>query len=261
MNQLIHITERAVGASSIATVDARQLHAFLEVQTRFTDWLARRIEEYGFVEGTDYVEVLLKNEQNPEGGRPSKEYALTLDMAKELSMVERNDKGKQARQYFIECERRATTAGKASAAPSPLKQAGEAAKTFNAVFRTMRLIGCDKNAAAISANQTIRRVAGVDLLALSGNTHLAAANQTSLYYTPTEIGQQMGGLSAKKVNLLLAAAGLQARIGEHWQAMEAARDFVRILDTGKRHGSGSPIQQLKWSETVIPLLDKEALAA
>jgi len=151
--------------------------------------------------------------------------------------------------------------GKASAAPSPIKQTSDAARAFNAVFRTMRLIGCDKNAAAISANQTIRRVAGVDLLALSGNTHLTAANQQSLYYTPTELGQQMGGISAKKVNLLLAAAGLQAKVGEHWQAMEAARDFVRILDTGKRHGSGAPIQQLKWSDTVIPLLDREALAA
>jgi len=151
--------------------------------------------------------------------------------------------------------------GKGAGAPSLLRQAGEAAKTFNAVFRTMRLIGCDKNAAAISANQTIRRVAGVDLLALSGNTHLTAANQQSLYCTPTEIGQQMGGLSAKKVNLLLAQAGLQARVGEHWQAMEAARDFVRILDTGKRHGSGVPIQQLKWAQAVIPLLDSEVLAA
>src|SRR5690606_14378984 len=45
--------------------------------------------------------------ENPKGGRPAKEYALTIDMAKELSMVERNDKGKEARQYFIECERRA----------------------------------------------------------------------------------------------------------------------------------------------------------
>jgi len=66
--------------------------------------------------------------------------------------------------------------------PQPMtKQTSEAARAFNAVFRTMRLIGCDKNAAAISANQTIRTVAGVDLLALSGNVHLLADSQQSLF--------------------------------------------------------------------------------
>jgi len=98
---------------------------------------------------------------------------------------------------------------------SPIKQTVEATKLFSACFRTMRQIGLDKNAAAISANQSTRKVAGVDLLALSGNTHLIAENQTSQYYTPTEIGMQMGGLTARTVNLLLAGTGLQARVGEH----------------------------------------------
>jgi phage anti-repressor protein len=62
-----------------------------------------RIEQFDFVENQDFVTY----SGNTEKGRPSKEYALSLDMAKELSMVERTAKGKQARQYFIECERRA----------------------------------------------------------------------------------------------------------------------------------------------------------
>ncbi len=70
---------------------------------KFADWIKDRIEQYGFIEETDYVAF----SQNGEKGRPTVEYAISLDMAKELSMVERNDKGKQARQYFIECERRA----------------------------------------------------------------------------------------------------------------------------------------------------------
>jgi anti-repressor protein len=58
------------------------------------------------MEGEDF-EVFAKTGENPQGGRPAKEYVISLDMAKELAMVERNEKGKQARQYFIECERKA----------------------------------------------------------------------------------------------------------------------------------------------------------
>jgi len=83
-------------------VDARALHRFLEVEARFNDWIARRVSEYGFQEGEDFYSVLSKS----SGGRPGREYRITLDMGKELAMVERNDKGRQARRYFIECEKR-----------------------------------------------------------------------------------------------------------------------------------------------------------
>ncbi|MFC4624233.1 antA/AntB antirepressor family protein [Daeguia caeni] len=100
------VVKGQIGGSSIQTVNARELHAFLEVSTRFNDWITARIRDFGFAENQDFVTFT----ENPVKGRPSKEYALSLDMAKELSMVERNEKGKQARQYFIECERRAKQA-------------------------------------------------------------------------------------------------------------------------------------------------------
>ncbi|MBK1884393.1 antA/AntB antirepressor family protein [Luteolibacter pohnpeiensis] len=99
MNALIPIQSQA----GIQTVNARELHQFLEVGKDFSNWIKDRIEKYGFSEGTDFTPELAKS----SGGRPSLEYHVTLAMAKELSMVERNEKGKQARQYFIECERRA----------------------------------------------------------------------------------------------------------------------------------------------------------
>ncbi|CAI2936065.1 phage antirepressor KilAC domain-containing protein [Aminobacter niigataensis] len=92
-----------VGGSTVQTVNARDLHAFLQVGTRFNDWIASRVEQYGFVEGSDFASFT----ENTVKGRPAIEYAITIDMAKELSMVERNEQGKRARQYFIECERRA----------------------------------------------------------------------------------------------------------------------------------------------------------
>lgn len=89
------------------TVNARELHAFLEVGKDFSTWLKDRIDQYGFVENQDFIifPEIGENSSGIKRGRPSKEYHISIDMAKELAMVERNDKGKQARQYFIECER------------------------------------------------------------------------------------------------------------------------------------------------------------
>ncbi len=101
MNTLIKISEQIIGQETVQTVNARELHAFLEVKTSFKDWIIRRIQDCKFKEEHDFCSFLSES----SGGRPSKDYALTLDMAKHLSMIERNDKGHEARQYFIKCER------------------------------------------------------------------------------------------------------------------------------------------------------------
>lgn len=111
------VSNGKIGDEQIQTVDARDLHAFLEVKTSFKDWIARRLQEYEFEEEIDFCSFLSES----GGGRPAKEYAISIDMAKELAMVERNEKGKQARQYFIECERRAKDPVAALNDPSTLK--------------------------------------------------------------------------------------------------------------------------------------------
>lgn len=84
-------------------VNARELHEFLESKQEFANWIKNRIKQYGFVENQDF-EVFDNFVRNPQGGRPAVEYALSIDMAKELSMVENNEKGRIARKYFIACE-------------------------------------------------------------------------------------------------------------------------------------------------------------
>jgi len=86
-------------------VQARELHKGLGTNTKFNDWVNRRISECDAIENEDYI-VLLKNEKNSNGGRPSKEYILKLDTAKEMAMLERNEKGKEYRRYFIEVEKK-----------------------------------------------------------------------------------------------------------------------------------------------------------
>lgn len=141
-------------------------------------------------------------------------------------------------------------------------QALPAPKVFTDYFKVARLIGLDRNAAAVSANQTTFKLTGTNVLQLMGLTHVESEKQEILL-TPTEIGAHyMGGISARKVNMLLAEAGLQARKGEHWVPLPAAEGFCRVLDTGKRHGDGSMIQQVKWLEGVVKLIPSDlALAA
>lgn len=85
-------------------VNARDLHGFLKVGRDFSNWIKQRIDEYGFEEGKDYSPILA-NRSDGMAGKPRIDYHLILDMSKELAMVERNEKGRQARHYFIDCER------------------------------------------------------------------------------------------------------------------------------------------------------------
>ena len=98
---IIKITER----DGAQVVSARELHRFLEIGKDFSTWIKDRIEKYGFVENQDF-EIFPNYGENSQTGRRRIEYALTIDMAKELSMVENNERGRTARRYFIECEKR-----------------------------------------------------------------------------------------------------------------------------------------------------------
>lgn len=100
-NELIKIVEN----NGKRAVNARELHQFLESKQDFSTWIKNRIEKYDFVENQDY-QTAPQIYGTANGGHSTRtEYALSIDMAKELSMVENNEKGKLARRYFIECEK------------------------------------------------------------------------------------------------------------------------------------------------------------
>ena len=99
-SNLIPVFNGLIQNQPVQLCNARELHAFLEIQTRYNDWIKNRINEYGFIQDEDYLVITERT-----NGRPRKEYHITLDMGKELGMVERNERGRQIRQYFIRCER------------------------------------------------------------------------------------------------------------------------------------------------------------
>lgn len=123
MQELITLHNVEFDGTEQRTVNARELHAFLEVGKDFSTWLKDRIEKYDFVENVDFVRFSPESGKTPYGGRPSVEYHISLSMAKELCMVERNEKGKQARLYFIECEKIAKQKTQPIAIPQTLPEA------------------------------------------------------------------------------------------------------------------------------------------
>lgn len=105
MTNIITITKNEIGNAELNSVNARDIHNYLQVNSKFADWIKRAISKYDFKENIDYT--VLKNEKKLNDGvcRPFTDYIVTMDMAKELAMLENNPKGKETRKYFINCEK------------------------------------------------------------------------------------------------------------------------------------------------------------
>ncbi|HGJ5882876.1 antA/AntB antirepressor family protein [Arsenophonus sp.] len=221
MQNLINIETKNINGELIQTVNARDLHQFLEVGKDFSNWIKDRIKQYGFVENIDYI-VFANFGENPFGGRPAKEYHISLDMAKELSMVERNEKGKQARQYFIECERQAKTAKHVipQTLPDVLRLAAEMAEKV-------------QHLSLVNKEQKTE----IDCL----------KNLFQVGMTPVQFCKQLNGVNINQVNLFLESrhflydAEKDISKAHVWRVHSYARDkyltespFIMTNDYGQR---------------------------
>lgn len=109
-DQVLDLVEVDIGGDKQFAVDARSLHSFLEVGRDFANWIKQRISKYKFQENVDFVLTVAKT--GVRSNVVQKDYSLSLDMAKELCMVENNEKGHEARRYFLRCEKLAFEAMK-----------------------------------------------------------------------------------------------------------------------------------------------------
>ena len=100
MREIIQVAERHIGGGTIQTVNARDLHVFLEVGKDFSTWIKDRIQQYGFVEGVDYSTYKHPPELGRGGGRNKIDYHVSLDMAKLLCANEGNERGRAALKFM-----------------------------------------------------------------------------------------------------------------------------------------------------------------
>ena len=194
MNQLIPLHSQTINGNAVETVSARELHAFLEVQTRFNDWIKNRIEKYEFVENQDYVSLHKKMER-AIGGTVRTEYFVSVGMAKELAMVENNDKGREARRYFIECERKLTMQYN-----QRYQVVGKAEDATRAALLLSQHLNIKGPALETFLVTTVEHIIGVDI------PYRPLIEQRT--YSATEIGEILG-ISANKVGRIANEHGLK----------------------------------------------------
>lgn len=104
MNEIIKISSQMIGFVEVNSVNARDIHNYVESKKDFSNWIKNRLEQLNAVENEDFVKLTQKGELS-KTGQTRIEYIVTLDIAKHLAMMERNAQGKNIRDYFIACEK------------------------------------------------------------------------------------------------------------------------------------------------------------
>lgn len=184
MNNLINVT---LNENQEPVVSGRQLHKVLNVNSNYTTWF-ERMTEYGFTEGQDFLPHLEKS----TGGRPKQDHVLKLDMAKEIAMIQRTDKGKEVRQYFIQVE-----------------------KDFNSPEKIMAraLKIADRKIISLEHKNEVLQLELEE--ARKQTDYLDLILQTKDMLTTTQIAQDYG-MSANKFNQILKQVGIQRKVNGQW---------------------------------------------
>ena len=243
MKKLIEVRKNTIGNNEVNAVSARELYLGLGFdKSNWSKWAALNIEQNEFfLQGVDYVQlVTITSASNPN---PPKDYAISIDFAKHISLMAKTSKGHEYRNYFLELEKQ----------PVMIKKLQEVAREYKGALALAKLVGYKDNQAHLAANKAVLKSTGYNVHA-EMNLQLEAPKQSRLL-TPTDIGLLIG-LSNAKVNQLLKEKGYQSdrrnsKLQIVWIPTDKGNEFASLLDTGKKHGDGTPVQQLKWIESII----------
>ncbi len=206
VKELIAIRENERGEQ---LVSARELHRFLGIATRFNDWIENRIKKYEFIEDYDYTKILVRNSRWRKY-----DYAVKLDVAKELSMVENNSRGREARVYFIQCEKKLKVAQ------------GRLPKTYL---------------------EALKELVKLEETKLSLENRVNNLVHSRKLYTTTEIAKELGLKSANALNQLLEEDKIQYKVNGTWVLCSkySDKEYVSIKQTELENGK--IIYDRKWT--------------
>lgn len=179
-------------------VSARELHEGLEIGTEFAKWFSRMCE-YGFADKMDYSEVIVKNDENSKGGRPATDYQISIDMAKQICMIQRSEKGRQYRQYFLDLEKAWNTPEQIMARALRFAQ-----QSMDNLKERCQFLG----------GQVVEQQKVIEELQPKASYYDMILQCKDLIAT-TVIAKDYG-MSAKKFNVMLHDMGIQFKQGDTW---------------------------------------------
>lgn len=224
MNELLKVE---VNKNQEQVISGRQLHMFLDIETPYTKWFGRMCE-YGFEENHDYLvtDIFVPNSN---GGKQNQiNHILKLDMAKELCMLARNEKGKQARQYFLEVEREWN---------SPEKVMARALILANAKIETL------------SIENTMQKQLIAEFKPIKEYVDTILASEDTL--TITQIAADYG-MSAKCLNKILCVQRIIRNVSGQWilfkKHMNKGYTKSETLEVTRKDGSKKVVMQTRWTQ-------------
>lgn len=245
MNQLITTQENEQGA---LLVSGRDLHEFLEVGTQYTKWF-ERMSEYGFIENVDYVAISQKRLTAQGNMTEFVDHHMKIEMAKEISMLQRNDKGKQARQYFLDLERQWNSP------EMVIKRAHEFLQRRVVALTTENLLLTQQN------NELQPKASYYDMVL-----------QNKSLLSVSKIAKDFG-MSAIALNQMLHDLGVQFKQGDIWllyakyQNKGYTQTSTHVIDADKSRVSTKWTQKgrlfiydLLKQKGVLPLIEREEIA-
>jgi phage anti-repressor protein len=232
--------------SSRFPVLASRLHEGLRVKTELRHWISRRIEGNNLLEGLDF-EFRSELTETPQVGRPSKEYALTLDAAKMIAMMESGEQGKIVRAYFLQCEQIA----KSIATPSVVTQTPHQHALGIAQCYTQlgEYWSVPRHIVMIEASKEIRSVTGLDFTRLvQGSSAMETIEESDIMLEPTELAPYFGAKSGVQMNKILESAGLQTKTETGWEPTEDGLTMSMRHAWSRGDKSG---YNLKWNKLKV----------
>lgn len=219
MNELIKVTEE----NGEQLVSARELYDFLEINERYNDWFSR-IKYYGFEENVDFTTF---TENSVNGGRPRISHILKLDMAKEISMLSKTEKGKIARKYFIECEKKL--------------------KNLNPLSM---LLSLDKEQLALTTLELTKQIQEAKPK-IEYYEKVLKSNET---FTTTQVAK-IFGMSAIGLNKQLELEGIQFKQRGTWLLKSKYQDKGYAKIETILYGDNQSKKQLVWTEKGIEFIN------